>query len=311
MLRSFPDRIFFMRFVQVSALLMLLTVPGKTSAQTVDVRAGFLADSIDIGETTGFYLAAHYGDSVSVLFPDSTYQFSTFEFDRKTYFATKTRNSISVDSAVYYVSTFEVDRAQFLQLPVFILQPRDCTVIQSLADTILVRQMVAEVPDSVAIDQLPLKMNTAYQKVPFQFNYWILIIAIGVLVLIGVIVWIFFGKRIARYFRAKRLQRKHEEFIRGYGQMVQQLQNGFNSNEAEKALSFWKRYMEVLERYPFTKLTTRETLMLTKDESLANNLSQIDRAIYSDRPTALTPFEQLRAFADQRFTKKLQEVQHG
>jgi hypothetical protein len=275
------------------------------------VRAGFLEDSLKIGETTRFYLSAHYGDSLNVLFPDSTFKFSTFEFDRKAYFATETKNRVSVDSAIYYLSTFEVERAQSLQLPVFIVQPQDCTVFQSAADTILITQMVADVPDSLSADKLPLKMNTAYEKVSLQFNYWILIIALSVLLVIAIIVWIFFGKRIGRYFRAKRLKRKHNEFIKTYGEIVQQLQSGFSSNHAEKALSFWKKYMEVLEPYPFTKLTTLETLYVTKDESLAKNLRQIDRAIYADVPTVLTPFEQLRAFADQRFMKKLQEVQHG
>jgi hypothetical protein len=304
-------KICFIRIIQASCLMMLLLLAKPGSAQTIDVRGGFLSDSIKIGETTAFYLAAHYGDSLNVLFPDSTFKFSTFEFDRKTYFSTTTKNSISVDSAVYFLSTFEVDREQFLQLPVFVLQPRDCTVVQSAPDTILISQMVAEVPDSLSADQLPLKMNTAYEKVPFQFNYWIVIIVAAVLLVIGLVVWIFFGKRISRYFKVKRLQRKHHDFLKNYGAIIQQLQTGFSSNNAERALAFWKRYMEMLEPYPFTKLTTRETFTLTKDEALASNLKQIDRAIYADQPTVLTPFEQLRAFADQRFMKKLQEVQHG
>ncbi|HEY0655592.1 MAG TPA: hypothetical protein VGD65_20800 [Chryseosolibacter sp.] len=284
---------------------------SPTAAQTVDVRAGFLADSIKIGETTGFYLSAHYGDSLNILFPDSTFKFSTFEFEKKEYFATRTRDRVSVDSAVYYFSTFEVDREQYLKLPVYIIQPQDCTAFESASDTILIEQLVAEVPDSLSADQLPLKMNTAYEKVPYQFNYWILIIAGGILAIVAIIVWAIFGKRIARYYRAKRLQRRHNEFVTKYGEIVQRLQTGFSSNHAEKALTFWKKYMEVLEPYPFTKLTTRETLMVTKDETLATNLKQIDRAIYADQPTVVTPFEQLRAFADQRFMKKLQEVQHG
>jgi hypothetical protein len=289
--------------------LLAFTIPCE--AQTVNVRSGFLSDSIKIGETTAFYLAAHYGDSLNILFPDSTFQFSTFEFDHKTYFSTSTKNNISVDSAVYFLSTFEVDREQSLQLPVFVLQPRDCTVVQSALDTILITQMVAEVPDSLSADQLPLKMNTAYQKVFHQFNYWILIIVIAAILVIAIIVWIFFGKRISRYFKARRLQRKHHDFLKNYGSIIQELQTGFSVNNAERALAFWKRYMEVLEPYPFTKLTTRETFTLTKDEALASNLKQIDRAIYADQPTVLTPFEQLGAFADQRFMKKLQEVQHG
>lgn len=301
----------FFRIVQVTSLLSLLAFSNQAQAQTVDVRGGFLSDSIKIGETTAFYLAAHYGDSLNILFPDSTFKFSTFEFDRKTYFATVTRDHVSVDSAVYFLSTFEVDRSQSLQLPVFVLQPRDCTVVQSASDTILITQMVADVPDSLSAEQLPLKMNTAYQKVFREFNYWILIIGGGVLLVIAVVIWIFFGKRISRYFKAKRLQRKHHDFLKKYGALIQELQIGFTSNNAERALSFWKRYMEGLEPYPFTKLTTRETLVLTKDENLAGNLKQIDRAIYADQPTVLTPFEHLRTFAEQRFMKKLQEVQHG
>jgi hypothetical protein len=304
-------KISFIRILQASCLIALLAFTIPCEAQTVNVRSGFLSDSIKIGETTAFYLAAHYGDSLNILFPDSTFKFSTFEFDHKAYFSTSTKNNISVDSAVYFLSTFEVDREQSLQLPVFVLQPRDCTVVQSALDTILITQMVAEVPDSLSADQLPLKMNTAYQKVFHQFNYWILIIVIAAILVIAIIVWIFFGKRISRYFKARRLQRKHHDFLKNYGSIIQELQTGFSVNNAERALAFWKRYMEVLEPYPFTKLTTRETFTLTKDEALASNLKQIDRAIYADQPTVLTPFEQLKAFADQRFMKKLQEVQHG
>jgi hypothetical protein len=307
--------IFTKMFLMRQRLLCLFAVMflflGTANAQIVDVRGGFLSDSIKIGEATAFYLSAHYGDSLNVLFPDSTFKFSSFEFDRKEYFATQTRDRISMDSVVYYFSTFEVDREQYLKLPVYVVQPQDCTMFESASDTILIEQMVAEVPDSVSADQLPLKMNTAYETVSYQFNYWILIIIGAILLVIAIIVWIFFGKRIARYYRVRRLQRRHNEFVRTYGEIVQKLQTGFSINHAEKALAFWKKYMEVLEPYPFTKLTTRETLVLTKDEVLAGNLRQIDRAIYADQPTVLTPFEQLRSFADQRFMKKLREVQHG
>src|SRR4051812_31858384 len=90
--------------------VVLICLSHKSNAQDVTVRAGFIEDSLKIGETTRFFLSAHYGDSLNVLFPDSTFKFSTFEFDRKAYFATKTNNRVSVDSAIYYLSTFEVER---------------------------------------------------------------------------------------------------------------------------------------------------------------------------------------------------------
>ncbi|MDH4296632.1 MAG: hypothetical protein OEV74_10155, partial [Cyclobacteriaceae bacterium] len=79
----------------------------------------------------------------------------------------------------------------------------------------------------------------------------------------------------------------------------------------ENALSQWKKYMEQLEARPYTKLTTRETLQLEKNESLGHNLHVIDGAIYGHNTTVIESLEHLKAFADQRFSQKLEEVKHG
>lgn len=297
-------------FVRISCVIFLLMSCLSANAQDVKVRGGFLSDSLKIGEETAFYLSARYPSDLNVLFPDSTFKFSTFEYTKRNYFQTKTRDNVSVDSAVYYFTTFEVDRAQYLDLPVYVVQPQDCTVFQSPRDSVLITQLVASVPDSLTVDKLPLKMNTAYQKVFFEFNTWVVIIAVGVLIVIAILVWIFFGKRIARYFRVKRLRRMHADFVRNYNAMIAQLQSA-SGNQAEGALSAWKKYMERLESHPYTKLTTKETALIIRDEELTNNLKEIDRAIYSERPAQINFFEGLRAFADQRFNKKLEEVQHG
>ena len=69
--------------------------------------------------------------------------------------------------------------------------------------------------------------------------------------------------------------------------------------------------MEQLEARPYTKLTTRETLVLQKDENLGKNLKNIDHAIYGYSSPVLDSFHYLRSVADARFNKKLQEVKHG
>ncbi len=293
-------------------VMTILVISGKVVfAQDIKVNSGFLSDSLKIGEETAYFLAAHYPSNLNVVFPDSTYKFSTFEYLKRKYFPTHTSNGISVDSAVYYLSTFEVDRVQYLLLPVYAIIPQDSTEFLSLQDSVLITQLVAKVPDSLAIDKLPLKMNTAYQRVFFEFNTWVVIIVVGVLIVIAVLVWIFFGKRIARHFRVRRLKRMHTEFVQRYNTMVGQLQNTFSSDSAETTVSTWKKYMEKLEAQPYTKLTTKETMSLIEDPTLVNNLREIDRAIYGQQNTSLNNFEGLRAFADQRFAKKLQEVQHG
>lgn len=295
-------------------LLVLVLITGLlnvTKAQDVSVNGGFLSDSLMIGEQTAFYLSAHYPSELNVLFPDSTFAFAPFEYQRRNYFATTTAEGVSTDSAVYYFTTFEVDRVQHLRLPVFVVQPQDCTIFQSPRDSVLITQLVAHVPDTVSADKLPLKMNTAYQKVFFEFNFWILMIVVAVLIVFGVLAWVFFGKKIRAYFLARKLKRKHFQFMSTYNAMLAQLHSAFSTITTESALSSWKKYMEQLESRPYTKLTTKETLGLIHDESLARNLSAIDTAIYGHSTSVVGELESLKNFADQQFTKKLREVKHG
>lgn len=290
-------------------LICIIFRPGH--AQEIKVNGGFLSDSLQIGEQTAFYLSAHYSSELNVLFPDTTFAFTPFEFQKRNFFPTQTEDGVSVDSVVYYLTTFEVDRIQYLDLPVFLVQPQDCTVVQSPRDSVLITQLVAQVPDSLSAEKLPLKMNTAYQEVPLQLNFWIAIIILAVIIVAAVIAWIFFGKKINAWFMARKLKRKHSKFLEAYNAIVGQLRSGFSSIATESALSTWKKYMEQLESRPYTKLTTRETLHLVNDEALAKTLSNVDRAIYGHNTTVIDSLETLKSIADQRFTKKLEEVTNG
>jgi len=69
--------------------------------------------------------------------------------------------------------------------------------------------------------------------------------------------------------------------------------------------------MEYLESRPYTKLTTRETTRLEHNEVLGQNLHTIDGAIYGHNTAVVDSLENLKRFADQRFSQKLQEVMHG
>jgi hypothetical protein len=275
------------------------------------VEGRFLADSVRIGEETAFYLSAHYPAATAVLFPDSSHNFFPFEYVRKVYFATETSDGVSRDSAVYFLMTFETESTQALGLPVYALSASDCTVYQTQADSISLVELVDEIPDSVTVENLPLKMNTAYQPVSYQLNAMLLLIIAGALLIIAVIVWIFFGRRIASYFKAKKLLRRHREFVASYNAFIRELSTTFSRAGTESALSTWKKYMEQLESMPYTKLTTRETARLHGDEMLAQNLRAIDQAIYGHATTVVGPLEELRSVADARFTRKLQEVRHG
>lgn len=281
------------------------------SAQEIKVTSGFLKDSVAIGEPIGYYLTARYPQSVMALFPDSTFKFSPFEFYDKQFFTTKTTNGISFDSAVYTLSTFEIDRTQYLSLPVYVTTARDCTTFDSGRDSVfLIEQIKIPATDTVSLKNLPLKSNTLYERVFTQFNTFILMIAGGALLIAAIIGWIFFGKKIVRYFRVKRLEKKYQQFVQTFSKQTEDVLQAFSREKTETALSTWKKYLEQLDRKPYTKLTTREIVKLDSDASLGESLQMIDNAIYGNQTLVDAPLQSLKIIAEQRFTKKINQIRH-
>lgn len=299
---------------KVIFLIVLFFGAGGLScahAQDVLIRSGFIEDSLRIGDKARMFLTAEYPSKLNILFPDSAHNFAPFEFESRIYFPTKTGDGKSYDSVVYYLSTFEVDRYQFLRLPVFQLNPMDCTTYFSRQDTILLTELVKDLPDTLTAQNLPLKVNTAYENVPYLLNYPVLLIIAGILVAATLVVWLAFGKKIRRHFQLKKMQRSHQKFLDAYSSQIENIRTAFSSLTTENALSQWKKYMEQLESRPYTKLTTRETMQLEKNESLGKNLQEIDGAIYGHNTRIIESLEQLKAFADQRFVQKVEEVKNG
>jgi len=294
-----------------SIILLGFLVQLSVSAQEIKVTSGFVKDSVAIGAPITYYLTARYPESVMALFPDSTFKFSPFEFSDKQFFPTKTTNGISYDSAVYKISTFEIDKTQYLSLPVYVTTARDCTAFESARDSVfLIEQIKIPPTDTVSIKNLTLKSNTLYERVLTQFNTFILMIVLGVLVIAAIIGWIFFGKRIIRYFRIKKLEKKYQQFVQSFSKQVEEISQTFSREKTESALSTWKKYLEQLERKPYTKLTTREVIKMDADSSMGNSLAMIDNAIYGNQTAVAEPLKNLRTIAEQRFTKRINQIRH-
>lgn len=292
-------------------LVVLLSLACQhVHAQDIQVRAGFFEDSLVVGDRVRFYLAAEYPSNLNILFPDSTYNFAPFEYNGRNYFPTQTEGGVSYDSVIYSLSTFEVDRVQRLDLPVFLVNPQDCTVFHSNSDSVLLRQLVGKV-DTISVEDLPLKENVAYQNVQRLFNYPVLFFVLAALLIITAVVWFVFGKKIRRHFRVKRMLKAHQQFVADFIRQIESLKQAYTPPAAEATLARWKKYMEQLERKPYTKLTTREIQRLEKDEMLTKNLNAIDGGIYGHTTNIVAPLESLKSMAEQRFAKKLEEVKHG
>ena len=291
--------------------LLILMAHASVAQEFIQVNGHFHADSISIGQVIPYSLTARYPWGEQVLFPDSTFSFKPFEYSSKKFFATKTIGETSYDSVVYLLTTFEIDSIQRLALPVFLLQEKDCVAVYTKPDSIFLSYRVAAVPDSISVEKLPLKTNTSYQNVKWIFNYPVFALAGGVLVIIIVMVWIFFGKRIRKYFALRRLKKDYQEFMERFNRALDRLSPSSPSRTAEEALLVWKHYMEGLEKYPYTTYTSREIIKMASDRNLDSALRSIDRGIYGGVSSTLEPFRFLQTYSQQQFQKKEEEVKNA
>lgn len=298
--------------IRIICFLSILAVAPCASAQeTVRVHGTFGRDSVTIGEVVPFTLTASYPRNKQVAFPDSTFSFAPFEINRKQFFTTRTIGETSYDSAIYYVSTFEIDSVQSLKLPVFILQEKDCLAVYSADDKVGLQYRVNIPLDTIAVDKLPLKISTAYQKVKWIFNYPILLAVLLILLVACVVGWLVFGKRIRKYFAIRRLRKNYQEFLAGFSQVVDNLASEFSRRRAEDALYLWKRYMEGLEEFPYTKSTSREIFRRIANPNLDKALRTIDRGIYGGVYSSVEPFRFLQTYSQEQYQKREAEVKNG
>lgn len=292
-------------------MLVIVVLASVQSSAQLRVRGYLLKDSAAIGEIVPYVLTASYPRDKQVVFPDSTFSVAPFELSGKRFFPTRSLDGASYDSAVYFVSTFEIDSIQVLRLPVFLVTATDSTAVYARPDSLRLRYRVTIPLDSVAVEKLPLKANTAYQRVKWLFNYPVLMMVAVVLAIVSIIAWLVFGKQIRRFFALRRLRKAYENFQQRYTQALETLGSEASSRRAEEALVMWKKYMEELEQFPFTKSTSREILRRYSSDLLASALRNIDRAIYGGYDASHDPFVFLKTYSRQQFEKREAELKNG
>lgn len=271
--------------------------------QEIKPEGIFLDDSIKIGEAVNYSLSVKYPLDWDIVFPDSNYNFTPFEINYKDYFFTYSDSLYSYDSAVFNLSTFEIDTIQYLKLPIFVLSHGDSITVFTDIDSIILEHVVTQIPDSLAFID-----NAIYKDLTLAFNYPYLIVGVVAFLFITGLILIFFGKDIKRKYLLYKLKKRHLRFIGNFQSILTQ-----NDLNFEHTLITWKKYMEKLEKSPYTKLTTREIIKSYKDKSLIVALRTIDRAIYSgmEENEIEKRFEDLLSFSDQLYRKRVEKLKYG
>jgi hypothetical protein len=249
-----------------------------------------------------------YDKNINILFPDSLYDFGTFEYNSRTYFPTKSDSLLSYDSVVYHLATFEIDTIQYLRLPVFVLEEERRQAVYSNTDSISLVQVVKEMPGKIE-----LKTNSSYADIDKKFNYPYFLIASGVVVFLGILVMLFFGKRIIKAWKIRSLRRSHKKFIKVFFALMRDATGNNPANTVEHVLAVWKQYIEKLEKKPISKLTTKEILVLFNNTELRKSLQRIDRSVYGGEKgqDLFASFDYLMNFSVVIYEDKINQIKNS
>ncbi len=289
-----------------------LCLSGIALSQEVTLNAGFDRDSVAIGEPVNFYHTAKYPRGLEVVFPDSTYDFQGFEWEKQYAFSTKSDAGQSYDSALYTLTTFEIDSIQFLSLPVWVVDQNkgDSIQVDGPEASIQLNFRVLDVPDSLTADQAPLITNTIYLHVPLLFNYPYWSASIILLITLLILAYVLFGKRVKRYLKIRKLNKAFLKFRQEYHEACDTMKTDIKL--VERPLILWKQFLEKVEDIPVTTFTAKEIHVTYGDPSLYESLKTIEKAIYSqgEGMTLDGAPKLLEDFATNRFDQKINSIKN-
>ena len=288
-------------------LVWWLAMGLSNSIQGQQLPVGsFLSDSIKVGERVKYALSFKHPTDMEVYFPDSTHDFSPFEMLDKRFFPTQTDSTGSLDSVVYTFTTFELDPVQYLAVPALVsTEKEEPDVYNPIADSIYLVEVIAVVPDSVA-----LKENTTWAIVKGQFNYPYLFIGLGSVAVLLLLGYLAFGKQIRKQLTIKRLRKKHMQFMQRFDQLVESEKN---QQTLSDALAVWKNYTGSLIGLPLSSYTTKEIQGYLSHNELNQSLRALDRAVYAGRvdEQIKEKLVVLRSYTLEKFGAKVEEVKNG
>ena len=287
------------RNVFVFVLITLMTHVGYSQNSPI---LKFRKDNVLIGELTPVVFTYKHNSNEEVLFADSAYDFSPFEFEKIEVYSTETVDSISVDSVVYWFTTFELDIIQTLRIPVFVYLANDSIPVFSNIDSIRLTEVIP-----VMSDTLKVKENTNLQEVESEFNYPIFSIVLGGGLCLGLILILIFRKKIVLFFKLKMMKKQYLSFLNDIDKSTQNFLNDESNDNLEILIIIWKSYLEKLKSEPFTKLSSKELETLIENEKVVESLKKADGMLFGNIKfeNPFSQIEDLKKYAEQEYAYKV------
>ncbi len=264
-----------------------------------------MQDSAKLGERVAYVLKARYPSSTDIVFPDSTFGFRDMAFLEKQTFTSFTKDSVTIDSAVYYLSNFSLDSVKTYALPVFEILKYDSLIHYAPQDELALRLTIDPLPE-----ELVFKENNRYLPIRKDFNYPILLSVLGGLLIIALAVVIIFGKKIKRNWAIRKLKKRHRIFHQKWESAVKNLQESPSLELADELLWHWKDYLEQLTGKPYREWTSTEIARHLDQPELITNLRQIELIIYANRGAEdlNSTCQKLKRVCEDIYHQKIKEI---
>jgi ABC-type antimicrobial peptide transport system permease subunit len=287
-------------FISISAFLSL-----GLNAQKAVVKGEFLTDTLKIGYPVEYALSIYYPSEWQIFFPDSSSDYGMFEYYSKRPFYTVSDDSMSLDSVVYELMSFELDSVQKLSLPVYRFHLNDTLEYFANVDSIMLKEYIEVLPQ-----ELDLKENALLRFIPDIFNTKLLLILLGVIIAVLLLIGIFFGKKLMAKWKVWRMSKKHNKFLENFDAYIQSVKSELQKETLEDANSNWKDYLSILESKPYNTYSTKDFISHFEDEELAQSLKNIDAYVYGglESEKLVDNLISLKHFAEERFELKSKEV---
>lgn len=231
-----------------------------------------------LGERVGYVLKATYPSSLDILFPDSAYNFGSMEYLSKQTFTSYTQDSLTLDSAVYYLSNFSLEHVKSYRLPVFeVLRYDSISHLPQEASLHLVLT-IGELPDVLTFQE-----NNAYQKVKQGFNYPLLVLILVAVIILLIGAYFLFGQKIRDAWNIYLEKKKRKKFLLQWQLAKERLVRQPDLSSADELLGLWKSYMESLTGQPYREWTTTEIADHLTQPAIVKDIRDIEVIIYADR----------------------------
>ncbi len=289
----------------IISLLFILFSTFVSAQERLKVEGYFLQDSAKLGEKVGYVLKAHYPSEMDIVFPDSTFQYQDFSFLGKETFTSFTQDSITQDSAVYYLSNFSLDPVKSYALPVFEILKYDSLSHFAPEDSLVLQLTIDPMPQELAFRE-----NNQYMPLEKAFNYPVLLAIMVGLILVTVLGLVIFGDKIRKQWSIRKLKKQHTLFAKKWEKTVIQMEKSPSLQAADELLWIWKDYMGNLTGQPYPEWTSTEISHFLKKPDLVKDFRKIEMIIYAGQGAENLPptCNKLQTICNNMYHQKIKEI---